>query len=909
MVYSHGTLKDALTRHQCDDTKDITHTRIGDKVTGIYGGKYNISPEEMGEFYKIYHREVIVNHKQEFLTEKQLKGAGPILVDLDFRYNPSVMERQHTSDHLDDLITDVYLEQLKSVVAIPNGVTFPVFVFEKPNINTQTTDVTKDGIHLVIGVHLEHTAQLILREEVLKEIGTVLDDLPLINEYDSVLDVGISKGTTNWQLFGSRKPGHEAYKLVQYHDVSYEDGDLQMETYDLAQVNMLDILQKVSARNPDNVRFPLEESVKKRCEAQSQRTTIKRKRNKTTILFKRPTFDQIKNKEQLEKVIEDIMDEAKMNDEYKLQETHNFAMILSSNFYNPHDEWLKVGLALNDTDYRLFPTWMLFSAQSSKFQYGDIPEYFEMWDKFGRQSGSGTVTDRSLMYWAKEDSPDQYMEIKRETVGYYISKTVEADTEYDIAGVLYQMCGDSYKCVNIKNKIWFEYNDGRWSEIDSGTTLRRKLSTVLAKSYNKMQADIVDSIHTCDDEDERIKRQKIAQKLSMISMKLRQTTSKNNIMREACEHFFDKSFKNELDRNPLLLCFKNGVIDFETKEFRKGKPDDYLSLCTGIDYEPFDPNDTEHLEIRTEIQTFMNQLFPDPELNTYMWEHLASVLRGDNKNQTFNIYTGCGRNGKSKLVEFLGLVLGNYKGTVPITLITQKRTCIGSVSPEIAQLKGLRYAVMQEPSQGMTINEGVVKELTGGDPIQGRALFRDTVTFVPQFSLVVCTNHLFDIKSMDDGTWRRIRVCDYVSKFVENPSNKVEDHEFKVDKEMEKKFQRWKQVFAALLVKRAFETNGEVKDCEVVLASSQQYKQKQDYFTAFFDEMIVKCEKGTIRRTAVKEEFERWYNELYKGSTPQGRDLYEFLTKKIGKTNKRSMWIGYKLNYGLEDDDIEPNSI
>ena len=27
-----------------------------------------------------------------------------------------------------------------------------------------------------------------------------------------------------------------------------------------------------------------------------------------------------------------------------------------------------------------------------------------------------------------------------------------------------------------------------------------------------------------------------------------------------------------------------------------------------------------------------------------MWEHLASVLRGD-KEQTFNIYTGCGRNG------------------------------------------------------------------------------------------------------------------------------------------------------------------------------------------------------------------------------------------------------------------------
>ena len=80
---------------------------------------------------------------------------------------------------------------------------------------------------------------------------------------------------------------------------------------------------------------------------------------------------------------------------------------------------------------------------------------------------------------------------------------------------------------------------------------------------------------------------------------------------------------------------------------------------------------------------------------------------------------------------------------------------------------GSRYAVMQEPSKGEKINEGIMKEITGGDPIQGRALFKEAVTFIPQFKLVVCTNTLFDIKSNDDGTWRRIRVCDFVSKFLD----------------------------------------------------------------------------------------------------------------------------------------------
>ena len=73
---------------------------------------------------------------------------------------------------------------------------------------------------------------------------------------------------------------------------------------------------------------------------------------------------------------------------------------------------------------------------------------------------------------------------------------------------------------------------------------------------------------------------------------------------------------------------------------------------------------------------------------------------------------------------------------------------------------------MQEPWKGEKINEGIMKEITGGDPLQCRALFKESITFIPQFTLVVCTNHLFDINTDDDGTWRRIRVCDYVSKFV-----------------------------------------------------------------------------------------------------------------------------------------------
>ena len=67
----------------------------------------------------------------------------------------------------------------------------------------------------------------------------------------------------------------------------------------------------------------------------------------------------------------------------------------------------------------------------------------------------------------------------------------------------------------------------------------------------------------------------------------------------------------------------------------------------------------------------------------------------------------------------------------------------------------------------MKLNEGIMKELTGGDPIQARGLYCESETFYPQFKLVMCTNNLFDIESNDDGTWRRIRRVVYHSKFVD----------------------------------------------------------------------------------------------------------------------------------------------
>ena len=96
---------------------------------------------------------------------------------------------------------------------------------EKPHVNrVADKTVTKDGIHMIIGIQMDHILQQMLRDRIISKIGDIWE-LPLTNDWAGVLDEGISKGTTNWQMYGSRKPGNLAYELTHVFNVSMDLSD------------------------------------------------------------------------------------------------------------------------------------------------------------------------------------------------------------------------------------------------------------------------------------------------------------------------------------------------------------------------------------------------------------------------------------------------------------------------------------------------------------------------------------------------------------------------------------------------------------------------------------------------------------------------------------------------------------
>ena len=884
-----------------DSGLKVTNTRIGDKSARISGGTYHIADDNYELFLKLYFREIVQKGKYEFLTEKQLDNDGPILIDLDFRYDYSVNSRIHTKKNIDDIVL-LYFNELGRMFQFEDN-SIPVYIFEKPQVNmVEAKEITKDGIHIIIGLKADRICQILLRKRVIEKINDIWGNIPIRNSWNDVFDEGITKGHVNWQLYGSRKPNNQGYKLTYMYNVC-KDGEFVLTNVDPKEMETEENFAKLSARYSRHEFLFMDNDFLDEYELLKSGQMRPPPARKNEI----SDFLQIRNKLDLSGAISEFLSSLK-SDEYEMKEAYEYTMELPCPYYESGSftKWIRVGWALCNTNPRLFIVWIAMSAKQANFAY-DIIGLWDQWNTFDVENKNG-LTVRSILSWVKQCNPEGYARASENTIDFHIDQTLSQTTltgekagvvrgsgDFDIAKVLYHLYKDEYVCVSIRGNIWYRYINHKWHEIDSGTSLRKCISEVLRVIYCKKAMRLTEIIANMNCDDDKAKLLKKRKDIILaVCDRLSRTSDKQNIMVEAKEQFYDGKFIDKLDQNPYLLCFNNKVIDFKTKEIRNGKPDDYISKCTNIDY--IELNE-QHSKIKSEIDDFMKKLFPNSDLLRYMWDHLSSTLLGVCKEQTINMYLGIGQNGKSVLVNLMELVLGEYKGDVPLSLITQQRTKIGGLAPELVQLKGVRYAVIQEPSKGDRINEGIMKQLTGGDPVQARSPYMtQIISYVPHFKLVVCLNELMDIQSQDHGTWRRIRVVDFDSLFTDNPTtaDPIRPYQYLLDRDIKEKFQSWKEVFASLLVANAFKTNGIVKDCDKVLGASRSYRDGQDSIAEFISCRICEHEKGALSKSTVAEHFREWFNANHGGKLPNMKQVSIQFDRILGQ-NRDGIWYGYQI--------------
>lgn len=782
-------------------------------------GKYNIDENNKDLFYKLYIKE-LAEGNPVCLTETHEEN-GPILIDIDFRFPlDSGLKRKYTQDDILKVIR-IYNNYIREYIDV-NEEKIQAFCFEKQAPSKVNGNI-KDGIHIMYPyIICNADIQFILRESVIKSSGGIFEELGIKNDINDVFDEAVIS-RNNWLMYGSGKDRSSyRYKLSHIYNNN-------LNSLELIEDNKLPKLLSIQGYKKANVKYKIE--------------------------LKKPI------KEQQKIIIPKVASSADIEAVKKLLD------IISKERVNKYNEWIEVGFCLHNIDTSLLGLWIEWSKKSEKFKEGECENY---WCKFKNEG----LTIASLYRWAKLDNPIEYSKYKRTQLSSALTDSLSG-TNVDVANLVYQMYKYDFICASLRHHIWYQFKDHRWHEIDKGVSLRQNISIRLANEYINLSSFYkTKMIEAPKNQIEQIK-QKVER--CDILLKLVKTTSfKDKVMIECEELFYDPKFFVKLDSNRHLLGFENGVYDLNRLQFRDGLPDDYISYSTGIDY-----IDTKYNQ--KSIFQILEQILPGNDERNYVLKLASSFLCGRTGDQKFHIWTGSGANGKSTIVELLELIFGDYSSKLPITVMTQKRAGSSSANPEIAKTKGKRFVSFQEPEEGDKINVGYMKELSGGDKIMARALYKEPVEFKPQFKMILCCNNLPDIKSNDGGTWRRLRVVDFPSKFVDNP---VESNEYKKDPTIVEKLMSWKEDFMAILIDyyKKYKIEG-LKEPDTVIKYTREYQMKSDILLEYIDENIEVSDdsKDVLTPVQIYHNCKDWYKETLSDKPPKKQDIIAYFISKFGK--------------------------
>ena len=891
-------------------------------------GKFTVRPEEYPHFLDLLHDYLFVQRRRPLNLVEQRRGDqnAPILIDMDFKYpTEHAIQRQfNIVPHVHNFI-QAYTEQLTHFYTLTKPIRFFISLRPAPYEDKKALQRSiKDGVHIQCpDIILHSEGQQVLRHRSL-ELGilaTAFKDTGFINSEKDIFDEAIVK-KNGWFFYGESKPDIPAYQLESVY--VYDPATHKFHEEDPQAFNTRQLMELLSIRyNLTDVRAELKPDAQEEWQARLDMCCGRR----STIVIN--TIPEGQVAPVLQVTSSNVFQQMELdNIELAKQLTLECLSAERATGYQP---WLQVGMCLHtiDASEEMFETWMEFSAKSIKAGQNNRAELFRNWTRWARGSGV-KITDRSLHMWAKQDNPARYRQIMNNSFVNYVESEVDL-THTHIARLMKRMFGNTY-CASVDSRRveWYHFNGTYWKKIPQGIELRNKMTTEVAQVISDTRSRIRRRLETLD-ENQRTWEETRMKKMLKIEESLYQSGFKDSVMKECVGIFYEEDFAQKLNANQYLIGFANGVLDLRvpvdpldlakgyTVAFRKAEPMDFITFmagryvtknCDPIDYIEYDEYDLEQTEIHAKIDDFMCKLFPKPELRTYMWRKLASCLEGANKEQTYETWIGVGGNGKSKLVDMMSMVLGDYASSLQATAMTRKRPDAGAANPDIMAIRNKRFIYMAEPDDKEPLNTSRMKQFTGEDDVEARGLFEEQTKFKITGKIFMLCNAFPAINTMDRGTWRRVRAVPFESKFVDPNAEDVNiaANVYPRDNQLDQNLLAWRSYFMSRLVhiyKTEYQPNGLGQVPAIVTQESTKYQESFDSVGKFMRARIREVKKGGYEEDIknIFRTYKAWYEEIGGGV---GRklsqmELYKRLSDKCGEPADKKTFKQMRLFESDED--------
>lgn len=400
---------------------------------------------------------------------------------------------------------------------------------------------------------------------------------------------------------------------------------------------------------------------------------------------------------------------------------------------------------------------------------------------------------------------------------------------------------------NVTAKDWFWFN-GRFWEADPGGMIAAQKAKELTDALLVYAAEA----------DNR--------EFSKFAVRYGSLAKRKTMLEDARSESFVSN--SDFDRGERFYNCQNGVLDLTSFQFLPHEPDQLLSRISNVIY---DPDATSDLWIRTVNEVMCGR----QELILYLQKLFGLTLTTDTSlEKLFLLYGPTTRNGKSTLIETLSFMHGGSAGyalTMAPETLAQRKKDSRAASGDIARLNGCRFLNAPEPPKRMLFDSALVKQLTGRDTVVARQLFEREFEFVPQFKLLINTNHLPRIQDATLFESDRIVVIPFDRHFTPEEQDPFLKDRLREPENLSGIF-NW-----CLEGLRLFRETG-LDEPEELRNATESYREHSDKIAQFLEEELEKTGKNSAAGI-VYQRFASWCDANGYG-TDSKRSFFEELRNK-----------------------------
>jgi putative DNA primase/helicase len=350
------------------------------------------------------------------------------------------------------------------------------------------------------------------------------------------------------------------------------------------------------------------------------------------------------------------------------------------------------------------------------------------------------------------------------------------------------------------------------------------------------------------------------------------------------------------DTDPWLFNCQNGIVDLRTGELMEHVRTKMMTKATPVEFDP--TAEAPH------FHAFLAQILPDEEVRRFLQKLYGYALVGEQREAILPILHGSGSNGKSTLMRTVMAAFGDYAIAGARDLLMAK----GNAHPtELADLFGTRLVSCMESDNGRRLDEGLVKQLTGGDRIKARKMREDFWEFDPTHTVFLATNHKPEIQGTDHAIWRRVKLVPFNVTIPDAEQDTALPE--KLGDELAG-ILRW-----AIEGCLAWQREG-FKEPQAVTEATQKYREDMDVLALFVADRCVEGPEFEAPAGALYKQYQIWCDNAGEKMLLKQRTFGERLAERgyesfrytSGANKGRNGWRGIGLRSDLPDPDDTPDT-